>query len=153
MGKTYGIFTKPIHVEKIVNYLNLVHPKLNYIISTDKQEVDMWAFEIGVSYCFPYKIDMAKQTWQSYRVWYNYHPGPLPEYPGLTNYSMPIRDGVTRFGVTLHKMTDEIDKGPIIKRIDFDLASPPTSTNELGNIAHYYLFQLFKETIWGLGDV
>lgn len=146
-NKTYGIFTKPIHVEKIVNYLNLC-TDIDYIISTDKQEIYAWAFGIGVSYCFPYKVDIKFDN----RRWYNYHPAPLPEYPGLTNYAKPIRDKVTSFGVTVHEMTEEIDRGPIIKRLDFPLASVPTSTNELGNIAHYYLFQLFKETIVGLGE-
>ena len=34
----YGIFTKPIHVEKIVNYLNQ-YTDMDYIISTVKAEI------------------------------------------------------------------------------------------------------------------
>ena len=135
-----GIFTKPIHVEKIVNFLNQ-HTYLNYIISTDKNELSAYEFDIGISYCFQYKIPINNKPW------YNYHPAPLPEYPGLTNYSKPIKDKVTSFGVTLHKMTDELDKGEIIKKRTFELESIPVNTNELGCITHYHLFQLFKETI------
>jgi len=134
-----GIFTKPIHVEKIVNYLNQ-HTNIDYIICTNKQELDMYEFDVGVSYCFPYIIDIGK------KIWYNYHPAP-PNYPGMSNYSVPIKGKVTDFGVMLHKMTNVVDKGPIVKIKHFKLDSIPINSNELGNITHYYLFQLFKETI------
>ena len=134
-----GIFTKPIHVEKIVNYLNQ-YTDIDYIISTDKKEIDMFDFDVGISYCFPYIIDIKDKPW------YNYHPAPL-EYPGFTNYTKPVEDKIKDFSVTLHKMTNEVDKGEIIKVKHFKLCSCPTSTNELGNITHYYLFQLFKDTI------
>lgn len=144
----YGIFTKPIHVEKIVNFLNQ-HTDLDYVISTDKQEIYAYEFDIGVSYCFPFKVDIKYGK----RHWYNYHPGPLPEYPGLRNYVNAIADKKRHYGVALHEMTEEIDKGAIIKVFVFPLASLPVSTNELGNIAHYWLFQLFKETIEKLQDI
>lgn len=136
----FGIFTKPIHVEKLVNYLNQ-YTNIDYIISTSKEEIEAFEFDIGISYCFPYIVDVSKRTW------YNYHPAPLPEYSGLSNYSIPIHDNVTEFGVTVHKMTNVVDKGPIVKVKRFKLESLPINTNELGNIAHYYLFQLFKETV------
>ena len=141
----YGIFTKPIHVEKLANHLNQ-HPDIDYIISTSKEEIYAYDFDIGISYCFPYIVDVNSKPW------YNYHPAPLPKYPGLMNYAQPIHDKVKEFGVTLHRMTMEVDKGEIIATKLFPLPSIPCSTNELGNIAHYYLFQLFKETIEGLGE-
>lgn len=146
----YGIFTKPIHVEKIVNYLNQ-NTNLDYIISTNKYELYMYDFDIGISYCFPSLVDVNYPI-PNKRIWYNYHPAPLPEYEGANNYSDAIRDGVWKYAVTLHRMTMNLDRGEIIKRIDFPLQSIPVSTNELGSIAHYYLFQLFKETIESLGE-
>lgn len=140
----YGIFTKPIHVEMIVNFLNKI--KLDYIISTKREEINLFNFDIGVSYCFPYIVDVDYPVRDS-RKWFNYHPAPLPEYPGLNNYSFAIRDNIKKFGVTLHVMTHEVDKGEIIKKIMFPLISKPVNTDELGKITHYYLFQLFKETI------
>jgi len=136
-----GIFTKEIHVEKIVNYLNNNYPSIDYIISTERSETIAYDFDIGISYCFPYIVKIKD------KIWYNYHPAPLPEYPGLTNYAIPIKDKVDNFGVTLHIMTDEVDKGPILRVKRFNLDSVPVSTNELGCISHYYLFQLFKETV------
>lgn len=141
----YGIFTKPIHVEKIVNFLNQ-YTDIDYIISTDKNEVCMYNFNIGVSYCFPFKINICDKPW------FNYHPAPLPKYKGLSNYSKPISDKVKHFGVTLHKMSNVIDNGDVILVKNFSLGSVPVTTNELGCITHYYLFQLFKETIEKLED-
>jgi folate-dependent phosphoribosylglycinamide formyltransferase PurN len=145
MGKVYGIFTKPIHVEKILNYLNQ-YTDIKYIISTERKEIYAYKFDIGVSYCFPWVVDINYPI-RDERKWFNYHPAPLPEYPGLTNYAEPIADKVKIFGVTLHRMTEKVDEGQIVKRLDFPLNSIPINSNELGCISHYYLFQLFKKTI------
>lgn len=143
----YGIFTKPIHVEKIVNYLNQF-TDIDYIISTDKRELyDCYNYDIGISYTFGSLIDISKTPT---RLWFNYHPAPLPEYRGADVYARAIKERVKHWTVTLHKMTMELDSGEIIRRIDFRLYSVPISTNEIGCVAHYYLFQLFKETIESL---
>lgn len=142
---TYGIFTKPQHVEKIVNYLN-IWSDVSYLISTNRWETEAFEFDVGISYCFPWIIDLNTPKNKN-RIWYNYHPGPLPRYGNLGNYAKGIKDDVKRWGVTLHTITMDIDKGPILQRKSFDLASYPTNTAELGDISHYYLYQLFKQTI------
>ena len=141
----YGIFTKPIHIEKLVNFLNQEND-IDYIISTSKEEVNAFDFDVGVSYCFPHIIKINFPV-EDRRIWYNYHPAPLPKYPGLNNYSFAIKDKMKTFGVTLHIMTDDVDCGPILKVKKFKLRTLPINTNELGCITHYHLFQLFKETI------
>lgn len=142
----YGIFTKPMHVEKLVSYLNMTDIK--YVISTERKEIYAYEFDIGISYCWPWRIDVDwPQDINIHRIWYNYHPGILPRYPSIGSYAKAIRDKVTRFGVTLHRMTEEIDKGPVLVVKEFMLDSVPVNTNELGAITHYHLFQLFKETI------
>jgi methionyl-tRNA formyltransferase len=45
---------------------------------------------------------------------FNLHPGPLPRYAGLNAVSWAIYRGETQHGVTLHKMTPDIDAGPIV---------------------------------------
>ena len=142
----YGIFTKPVHVEKIVNYLNK-YTKIKYIITSDVDELTAYDYDIGVSYCWPKKIDESELQ---KRIWYNYHPGLLPKYKGMQSYADAIRDEIEEYGVTLHRMTKEFDEGPILCIRKFKLHTIPTHTNELGNITHYYLFQLFKETIEAL---
>lgn len=142
----FGIFTKPIHTEKLVNYLNQ-NTDLDYIISTQKPELLAYDFDVGVSYCFPHIVNVNYHPVGNRRIWYNYHPAPLPDYPRDTNYALAIRDKVKEYGVSLHIMTMDIDKGPLLEVKRFMLDSLPTNSNELGAISHYYLFQLFKETI------
>jgi len=145
----YGIFTKPIHVEKIVNYLNQ-YTDISYVISTRKDEIHSLKFDVGISYCFPHIININHPI-EDVRTWYNYHPAPLPEYPGIYNYAEAIKNKVTEYGVTLHRMTMKVDGGNIIEQKRFNLYTAPTSVNELGCLTHYFLFQLFKETINTLG--
>ena len=140
----YLIVTKPIHTEKIVNWLNQ-NTNIDYYITTSKLELDMWDYDIGISYCCPYIIKTTEK-----KPWFNYHPGPLPRYSGLYNYANAIKNKSLVYGVTLHRMTDKIDTGPIIRKKMFRLKTIPINSNELGCIAHYHLFQLFKETIGDL---
>ena len=51
------------------------------------------------------------------------------------------------WGVTVHYMDENYDTGPIIRVKKIPLNEPPSDGNELGPISHYFLFQLFKETI------
>lgn len=142
--KTFGIFTKSIHVEKLVNYLN-TKTDLDYVISTDKRELYNWyKYDVGISYGFGSIIDLNRVP---AKIFYNYHPAPLPEYKGGDVYARAVKEMVAGWGVTLHVMTDVLDTGKIIDEIRFKLMSSPSSTNEIGSIAHYYLFQLFKKTI------
>jgi len=136
-----GVFTKDVHVSKLTNFLN--KSDRNFIISTRKDDKYRNDFDIGISYCYPYIINMDLDK----RIWYNYHPAPLPQYPSICCYVDAINDRVNKFGVTLHRITSKIDDGYIIAKKQFDLDSIPIDVNELGCISHYYLFQLFKETI------
>lgn len=141
----YGIFTKPIHVEKLASFLGTKN--IDFIISTRRDAMYRKDFDIGISYCYPYIVDTGLDK----RPWYNYHPAPLPEYPSLSCLSSAINERVNTFGVTLHNMTKQVDGGSIVKKKMFKLMSIPVDFNELGCITHYYLFQLFKETVEDLG--
>ena len=52
-----------------------------------------------------------------------------------------------QWGVTVHYMGKNYDSGPIIQIKKIGLHEPPTSPQELGALSHYFLFQLFKETV------
>ena len=45
---------------------------------------------------------------------FNLHPGPLPRYAGLNPVCWAIYRGETKHGVALHKLTPDIDAGPIV---------------------------------------
>lgn len=142
-----GIFTKPVHVEQITNMLSTTD--LKYFISTRKDEMYRNDFDVGVSYCYPYLVNVNYPLKEK-RIWYNYHPAPLPKYPGIMCLVDAINDKVTEFGVTLHIMNEKFDDGKILKIKTFKLNSVPISVQELGNITHYHLYQLFKDTIKAL---
>ena len=44
----------------------------------------------------------------------NIHPSLLPSYPGLNTHERALREGVRIHGCTVHFMTNDVDKGPII---------------------------------------
>lgn len=44
---------------------------------------------------------------------FNLHPGPLPEYAGLSVPSWAIYNGETQHGVTLHWVEPKVDTGPV----------------------------------------
>jgi methionyl-tRNA formyltransferase len=58
---------------------------------------------------------------------FNLHPGPLPKYAGLNAVSWAIYRGETLHGVTLHKMSPEIDAGPIVYQSLFPIREEDTA--------------------------
>jgi phosphoribosylglycinamide formyltransferase 1 len=44
----------------------------------------------------------------------NIHPSLLPSYPGLHTHARALEDGVKLHGCTVHFVTPELDRGPII---------------------------------------
>ena len=57
---------------------------------------------------------------------FNLHPGPLPAYAGLNAPSWAILNGERSHATTLHRMTSEVDAGPIAYESPFELL--PTDT-------------------------
>jgi methionyl-tRNA formyltransferase len=57
---------------------------------------------------------------------FNLHPGPLPRYAGRNPVCWALYFGETTHGVTLHRMTAEIDGGPIIYQSIFPVSSGDT---------------------------
>lgn len=52
---------------------------------------------------------------------YNIHFSALPAYKGMYTAALPILHGVKTVGVTLHKIDEGIDTGPIIDQLLFDI--------------------------------
>ncbi len=53
---------------------------------------------------------------------YNFHPAS-PDYPGISGVCFAKYDGASHFGATLHRMTVQVDAGPIIDYELFDVPS------------------------------
>jgi methionyl-tRNA formyltransferase len=57
---------------------------------------------------------------------FNLHPAPLPRYAGRNPVCWALYFGETTHGVTLHRMTAEIDAGPIIYQSIFPVSEEDT---------------------------
>lgn len=57
---------------------------------------------------------------------YNLHPGPLPERAGLHTPSWALYEGADSHGVTLHRMTAQVDAGSIAFDDTFAIAAADT---------------------------
>lgn len=138
------VYTKQRHKEKIRKFLTSIN--LEHEIYTINDNPELNSFDLGISYCYPRKIIEPLLSIPK-KGFVNYHPAPLPKYRGPTELDTAIKNKETHWGVTVHFMDENYDTGPIIKVKEFDLHEPPTSTQELGAVSHYFLFDLFKETI------
>ena len=49
----------------------------------------------------------------------NFHDGPLPRYAGLNTPMWALLNGETRHGIRWHRMSSEIDAGPVLVSRDF----------------------------------
>ena len=138
------VYTKERHVSKITKFLTSIN--LEYKIYTIKDNPSIESFDLGISYCYPRKITEPLLSTPK-KGFVNYHPGLLPKYKGPTETDDAIKNKEIQWGVTVHYMDENYDTGKIIQIKKIDLHEPPTSTQKLGAISHYFLFQLFKETI------
>jgi len=148
IDKMIRVYTKTRHIEKIDKFLNSLN--LEHEIFTTKNpplpERELESFDLGVSYCYPRKIKEPLLSFPS-KGFINYHPGPLPKYKGPKESTYAIINKEMNWGVTVHKMDETYDTGPIIETMEIKLHESPTSTVELGAVSHYFLFILFKNTI------
>lgn len=138
------IYTKTRHVYKIQKFLE--SQKIQFEIYTIYDDPVDAPFDLGVSYCYPRKIKNPLLS-KPPKGFVNFHPGLLPKYKGPTELDDAIANKETDWGVTAHYMNEEYDSGKIIRTKQIKLHEPPTSTQELGAVSHYFLFDLFKETI------
>jgi methionyl-tRNA formyltransferase len=100
-------------------------------------------YDVGIS--FMYNFLVPSYEIQN-RPWYNFHPGPLPEYPGRNIAYQAIIDQAEIFGATLHVMNEEFDAGPIISKKSFPIL-PSDTAQDLVQKSRALLVQLFVENI------
>jgi methionyl-tRNA formyltransferase len=100
--------------------------------------------DILLSALYPFLIE--RDLIESVDSAYNVHLAPLPEYKGCNCGSHALMNGDTRYGVTIHEMTPELDNGRVIDRQYFDLTLEDTAKTlyEKGCNLGY---KMFKENI------
>ena len=147
--KMIRIFTREREKELLQEYMSTLN--IPYEIYTSKENPTLEPFELGVSYNYTKKIE-PPLLYLARKGFINYHTAPLPEYPSGPEYDLEtteraIKEKIMKWGVTLHYMDEEYDKGPIIRKLMFDLEEPPKSRDEIGSITHWHLWKLFKNSV------
>lgn len=68
-----------------------------------------------------------------------------PDYPGRDPHHFAVYDGATKYGATIHYMTQSVDAGPItdIEIFDVPTNTPPFKLLELANDASWKLIDRF----------
>lgn len=147
----FGIFTSTRHAVKLINFLNYCRPDIEYIVSTSHFGPQELNYDVGICYGFKWLID---EETLKHHDFYNFHPAPLPSHGDVGNYARGLHDlrigKLKDWGVSLHVIDRGVDSGPVLRVFNIPLMSIPVEAQELGDIGHYYLFQLFKQTISAL---
>ncbi|MCC6701971.1 MAG: hypothetical protein IT221_10635 [Fluviicola sp.] len=74
---------------------------------------------------FPWKIPAELLTVPKWGF-YNFHYAPLPAYKGANPLFWMIKNGDKEGGVTVHRMTENFDEGPIVLKSTFPLQQNTT---------------------------
>ncbi len=102
--------------------------------------------DLVISYLYPYKV--KKQLLDLPRIGaINFHPAPLPELAGIGGYNVAILEGMKYYGVSAHYMSEEIDRGDIIKVVRFPIDPDRETAYSLERKTRPYLLNLFYEVM------
>lgn len=63
--------------------------------------------------CYPYRLPAAVLSLPSHGC-FNLHPSMLPDYRGPSPIFWQLRDGLPSLGVSVHRMTPQLDLGPLL---------------------------------------
>jgi methionyl-tRNA formyltransferase len=76
--------------------------------------------DLALCFGFPWKIGPEALTVPPLGI-VNLHPSLLPRFRGPNPVAAAIRAGETESGITLHRMAEELDTGPILAQAPFSL--------------------------------
>ncbi len=73
------------------------------------------------------RILSAKFTHQYSGKMLNIHPSLLPKFPGLNTHQRVIESKERQHGVSIHFVTEQLDRGPIIAQASVDICDTDTT--------------------------
>lgn len=143
------VLTKTIHVKEIQDFFddNDIKYRIYNRFNLPKK---LPKYDIGISYAWSRLVPKSEIL---KCAWVNYHPSLLPKYKGGDPYKQMFERKETHCGNTVHLMTEHYDEGKIIYQESYELNHPPISRDEIGAIAHYKMFEFFKDTVLGVIDI
>ena len=117
---------------------------LNYNITVLKQNEIPLSINVDfiISYMYRYRIK-EKVLALADKAALNFHPHPLPEYSGYGGYNIAILEGAEKFGCTCHKMIEEFDAGPIVKKNYFPIKAKEETAECLEKKTQEEMIRLF----------
>lgn len=85
----------------------------------------------------------------------NIHPSLLPKYRGPSPIQAAIFNGDAKTGVTIYKMDEKVDTGPIIARSEWPISNDKYTTPELSKKLSEIGAELLLKTLpgWFLGEI
>ncbi len=107
-------------------------------------------FDIALLYAYGKIIPADSLTAARYGFW-NIHPSLLPCFRGPSPMVYPLILGEERTGVTLMKMDQEIDHGPIIDQVTYSV-QPSERRSHLEEKLSDLGYELFKKNIQTLSE-
>jgi|TARA_R100001377_G_C3190915_1_gene110577 methionyl-tRNA formyltransferase len=75
----------------------------------------------------------------------NLHNSPLPKYRGVRPINWALKNNERKHGVTIHKITEGIDDGPIYGQITYPIYPNTEEVEDVYHKSKWYGLQLFKE--------
>jgi methionyl-tRNA formyltransferase len=114
-------------------------------VAVEKNGIKLTNIDLGLVYAYGDLIPKELLSLPKYGFW-NIHPSLLPKYRGPSPIATPLINGDKITGVTIIKMDEEIDHGPIIAQESYTIKEADYRTDletKLTNLA----FEMFKKTV------
>ena len=108
--------------------------------------IELTNIDLALVYAYGDIIPKELVTLPKYGFW-NIHPSLLPKYRGPSPIAAPLINGDKTTGVTIIKMDEEIDHGPIIAQESLTIGKDdkrPDLEKKLTDLA----FKMFKKTVF-----
>jgi len=109
-------------------------------------DIELKNIDLALVYAFGEVIPKNILSLPKYGFW-NIHPSLLPKYRGPSPIATPLINGDETTGVTIIKMDEEIDHGPIIAQESLTIEKTdkrPDLEKKLTDLA----FEMFKKTVF-----
>jgi methionyl-tRNA formyltransferase len=90
---------------------------------------------------------------QRHNLVVNLHNSPLPKYRGCNPINWALENKETTHGVTIHKVTDNFDDGPILSQVNFTIWQEVDEVEDVYQRCLRYGWQLFLDTMEVIWDI
>jgi methionyl-tRNA formyltransferase len=120
--------------------------KIENSLKIENLKLKISQLDLALVYAYGDLIPKELLSLPKYGFW-NIHPSLLPKYRGPSPIATPLINGDKTTGVTIIKMDEEIDHGPIIAQENYTIKDTdyrPDLEKKLTSLA----FEMFKKTVF-----